>query len=75
MYCQPGLYAAQQSVYILKFPHTDVFLYVSINILFEERGETTRVFWLLIVHAALTIVWNIVLCTKKRTLLQKKRGE
>ncbi|XP_032428205.1 serine/threonine-rich protein adg2-like isoform X1 [Xiphophorus hellerii] len=51
----------------------NVFLYVSINILFEEWGETARVFWLLIVHTALTIVWNIVLCTKKRTLLQKKR--
>ncbi|XP_043985021.1 uncharacterized protein LOC122838441 [Gambusia affinis] len=51
----------------------NVFLYVSINILFEEWGETTRVFWLLTVHTVLTIVWNIVLGTKKRTLLQKKR--
>ncbi|XP_008405238.1 uncharacterized protein LOC103463580 isoform X2 [Poecilia reticulata] len=52
-----------------------IFLYVSINSLFEEWGETTRVFWLLTVHTALTIVWNIVLCAKKKTLLQKKSGQ
>ncbi|XP_016523285.1 uncharacterized protein LOC103133248 [Poecilia formosa] len=50
----------------------NVFLYVSINSLFEDWGKTTRVFWLLTVQTALTIVWNIVLCAKKKTLLQKK---